>query len=222
MTSKKVSAERLDNLPIFPLQGAVLIPQGHLPLHVFEPRYRQLVEDVMQGDRILAIGSLKEGEVEGAERPEIESTLGVGVVDIHQPLGKERLLIVLRGLQRVNFLSELDVATPYRMIRASQIFDEPTKDLSLLEQRMTILRKLVVSLGGLVPDNAGQTLVEVCMRQDDPAELADLVGSAVIIDPKRRLRFLEERDICTRLDYAARAVAEAVDRLRPADHDDLN
>jgi Lon protease-like protein len=221
-TAQIVASERLDHLPIFPLPNAVLIPQGHLPLHVFEPRYRQLVSDCMDGDRMMAIALLERDETSHLDRPPLHAVAGLGYIDIHQELPDGRSLIVLRGVMRVEIRGERETDTPYRVVRAGRLRDAPPSSGGAATDAMTVVRQLVRQLGGLIPDDAGRTLVEICSRERDPGKLADLVGSAVVLEPSERQAFLEQVDVMRRLECATGALASVIDHLREGGDHVLN
>lgn len=212
-----ITPERLAQMPVFPLPNAVLIPQGHLPLHVFEPRYRQLVADCLAGDRVMAVGLLVRDETSHRDHPPLHAVAGAGVIDVHQVLPEGRSLIVLKGLQRVTIADELQATRPYRLVRAVVIEDVFPHDHAAVNDAMSIVRQLVRRLGQLLPDGAGQMLVEVCSRESDPGRLADLVGSAVLLDTPLRQRFLEQVDPLRRLDRVSHALAQAIERLADED-----
>src|SRR5438552_892484 len=74
-----VAPEALAELPIFPLPNCVLLPGGLLPLHVFEPRYRELTRDCLDGPKLLAIARLEPGhEATYFERPPVNVHAGLG------------------------------------------------------------------------------------------------------------------------------------------------
>jgi uncharacterized protein len=74
-------------LPIFPLPAVQLFPHALLPLHVFEPRYRELVRDCMAGAQLMGLPLLQPGyEARYHERPAVHAVCGVGRVIAHDPL----------------------------------------------------------------------------------------------------------------------------------------
>ena len=104
-------------LSIFPLAGAILFPRAHLPLHIFEPRYRALVTDALARDRRIAMIQPRDL----AEPPALFDIGCVGHISQVEKLDDGRFNIVLEGLTRFRLLSEIDVTTPFRQVEASFI-----------------------------------------------------------------------------------------------------
>lgn len=105
-------------LPIFPLPGTVLLPGEVLPLHVFEPRYLDLVRDALAGHRIFGVVAIRpgfEGEQLGA--PPVETVGCAGLVIRHLELPGGRCLVWLLGVNRFTIREELPALTPYRQVR---------------------------------------------------------------------------------------------------------
>src|SRR2546430_10534876 len=99
MTDDAQRVERqLHRLPIFPLPGAVLLPRGLIPLHVFEPRYRKMVRDCQRGAGVLALANVPaEALRRGEETPRVLPIVGAGLLARVEPLPDGRSNIVLRG-----------------------------------------------------------------------------------------------------------------------------
>ena len=94
-------------LPLFPLPNVVLFPGVYLPLHVFEPRYRAMTREVLDGDRIVGMTLLKPGFEEQYEgRPPIFPIGCAGVVTHAERLEDGRFNIVLQGVERFRVLDE--------------------------------------------------------------------------------------------------------------------
>lgn len=102
---------------IFPLAGALLFPRSHLPLHIFEPRYRALVTDALARDR--RIGMIQPREPERNRLPALFDVGCVGRISQFEALDDGRFNITLEGLSRFRVVREIDVATPFRQIEAS-------------------------------------------------------------------------------------------------------
>ncbi|MCE3544298.1 LON peptidase substrate-binding domain-containing protein, partial [Escherichia coli] len=101
-------------LSIFPLPGALLFPGMHLPLHIFEPRYRALVSDAMARDR--RIGMIQPNG--GGDVPGLYALGCVGRIAEVEALDDGRYNLVLEGVALFRTLRELDVTTPFRQVEA--------------------------------------------------------------------------------------------------------
>lgn len=113
-------------LPIFPLTGVVLLPRNWLPLHVFEPRYRALVEDAMAGDRFIGMiqplvpadDDAPDPLVELPADPEIYPVGCAGRIERCEPQADGRFVILLRGVSRFRIRAELAPRRGYRRVEA--------------------------------------------------------------------------------------------------------
>ena len=86
--------------PLFPLPDVVHFPHLLLPLHIFEPRYREMVADAIEGDRLLAMALLKPGSTTTAGSPPIHNTVCLGRITANQQTEDGRYYLVLQGLSR--------------------------------------------------------------------------------------------------------------------------
>jgi uncharacterized protein len=110
-------------VPVFPLNGAILLPRSVLPLNIFEPRYLEMVDDVLSGSRLIAIVQ-PERQSADVSKTDPESPLGtivpvrsigcVGRLTAFQETDDGRILISLVGLSRCILGRELSATTPYR------------------------------------------------------------------------------------------------------------
>lgn len=119
-------------ISIFPLAGAILYPGLHLPLHIFEPRYRAMIGDALARDR--RIGMIQpHRQVEGAP---LYAVGCLGKIDNVEAMEDGRYNIVLQGEARFRILRELDVTTPFRQVEA-ELFDElEDESLAAIERAM--------------------------------------------------------------------------------------
>ncbi len=124
-----MTTQTLSRLSIFPLSGALLFPGMHLPLHIFEPRYRALVSDAMARDR--KIGMIQPLSGPDAANPKLYSVGCIGKIDQVEALDDGRYNLVLEGLSRFRLIRELDVTTPFRQIEAELISDAIDPVLSI-------------------------------------------------------------------------------------------
>ena len=122
-------------VPVFPLPEAVFFPRTLLPLHVFEPRYRQMVRDSRTGDRIIAMALLKPGwEPEYYGAPDVYPLGCAGTLEEVVELENDRYNIKLSGVCRVRFLS-FESERPYRIARVLPVPENvPPDDAAGVEQ----------------------------------------------------------------------------------------
>lgn len=102
-------------IPVFPLPGAILLPRGQLPLNIFEPRYLNMVDDAMAGDRIIGLLQPRAGT---SGLPNLSPVGCAGRITSFAETSDGRYLITLTGCARFRLASELSAQTPYRQIRA--------------------------------------------------------------------------------------------------------
>ncbi|MCX6543062.1 MAG: LON peptidase substrate-binding domain-containing protein [Acidobacteria bacterium] len=134
-------------LPIFPLPNAVLFPGVFLPLHIFETPFREMVADVLAGDRLIGMVLLKPGwDREPTESPSVFSIGCAGLISHVEHLDDGRYNIVLRGIDRFRILEE-DVERSYRLARVDYLVDTLTAvdREGLRQQRHRLERLLTVS-----------------------------------------------------------------------------
>jgi Lon protease-like protein len=104
-------------LPIFPLTGALLLPRGHLPLNIFEPRYLAMVDSALSTTRL--IGMIQPTEPEDKVlKPKLSAVGCAGRIVSYRETEDGRFLITLLGVCRFRAVEELTTVTPYRQLRA--------------------------------------------------------------------------------------------------------
>ena len=101
-------------VPVFPLSGVILLPRAQLPLNIFEPRYLNMVDDAMAGDRLITMVQASGGLT---AKPELASVGCVGKITSFSETSDGRYLITLTGVCRARLASELPVQSPYRQCR---------------------------------------------------------------------------------------------------------
>jgi hypothetical protein len=112
-----------DLIPVFPLQGCILLPRSTLPLNIFEPRYLEMVDDVLAGDRIVGIIQPR-GAPEAQESPQgktapLRQTGCAGRVTAYSETDDGRILITLTGIARFDIVTEPSTEKPYRRCRVT-------------------------------------------------------------------------------------------------------
>jgi len=195
----------LDHLPLFPLP-LVLFPGAALPLHIFEPRYRQLLADCLEGDRRFGIARLDEGVAE-SEVP--AGTVGcVAEIVNTETLPDGRSNIVVRGAERFALLSLVSSAHPYRVCRAELVEDEFEigAELDAVAERVRDVFGRVARAARTLADDP-DPLPEL---PDDAAGLSFVVASMIDIDLDARQELLASRSPLARLRQLDRVLSAAL------------
>jgi Lon protease-like protein len=105
-------------LPIFPLTGVLLLPRGHLPLNIFEPRYLAMTRDAMAGDRLIGMVQPTDLHQPLAGNPPVYPTGCAGLVSSFAETDGGRFLITLTGVSRFRIREELPLLHGYRRVGA--------------------------------------------------------------------------------------------------------
>jgi Lon protease-like protein len=206
------SAEAFDRLPIFPLPLVQLFPHALLPLHIFEPRYRELLKDCLAGDRVMAIATLEPGYAADYEgRPPVRAICGVGRVIGHQPLPDGRANILLRGVTRARIVSELPPDCAYRLARLTPLSDRVAAGLDRAAAVQTLV--LLADQIALRLPSGGETLRGLARSQPEPGPLVDVLSAALITDAGERQTLLELLDVAERVDRVTTRLATLLSGL---------
>jgi Lon protease-like protein len=181
-------------IPVFPLDGALLLPHGALPLNIFEPRYLNMVDDAMAGERIIGLIQTRPGG--DPERPLLAPIGCAGRITAFTETSDGRYLITLTGLSRFRAREELPVMTPYRQLRADFMPFEadlrPAQDDDGFD-RIRLLRALKDYLEHRNLDLDWET------AKAAPAEaLVNSLCMALPFEPAEKQALLEAGDLCGR------------------------
>jgi len=109
----RTPADLPQRLPLFPLAGALLLPRADLPLNIFEPRYLEMVDDALSGERM--IGMIQPRlDAGSAEVPVLMEVGCAGRITSYAETADSRMMITLTGVSRFRLVDELRIETPYR------------------------------------------------------------------------------------------------------------
>lgn len=200
-------------LKVFPLPSVVLLPGSAIPLHIFEPRYRELLADAMATDKVFAMAQVLPGQesmVAGA--PELEPMMCIGSVAIHHPLEDGRSNLVLAGVVRAKVVRELPLVHRYREVAAVVVEDEVLDEQDPDE---VSLRAAVIELMARLPTQVAERVAQVTSRVRGGA-LADVLASTLMEDVVRRYEVLCETDVRERMRMVAQEALYLVGSLKPS------
>jgi uncharacterized protein len=182
-----------DLLPLFPLPNVVLFPNVFLPLHIFEPRYREMVADALASDRMIGMVLLRPGwdrDYEG--RPPIYSVGCTGLLTHNERLPDGRYHVVLRGIERFRILEE-DHALSYRRGLIEPLRDEPlgTGDRASIVRQRSKLESML----GPAQSSAGDPRMPASMSDED---LVNALAQYLDLEPLEKQALLEKPCLRTR------------------------
>lgn len=182
-------------IPVFPLPGAILLPRGQLPLNIFEPRYLNMIDDAMAGDRI--IGMI---QPQGSQSLPGLSPVGcAGRITSFAETSDGRYLITLTGCARFRLAAELPTQTPYRQIRAdfapfeADLAAPPVDDVGL--DRETLLDALRAYL-----ETRGLDIDWDTAETAPPEALINSLSMALPFEPAEKQALLEAASLTDRSD----------------------
>ncbi len=194
---------------LFPLPEVVLFPHSVLPLHIFEPRYRQMTEDALATDRLIAIVQIRPtAEWNQAEEPELESVGCLGRIFKHERLPDGRFNFLLLGRKRIRLDREIANGKLYRSSKAT-IIEEVAADETIEERRRELVALFrQVHQGEIDPD------LDALFETELPlGVLADIITQAMGLPASTKQSFLAEPSV-------GRRVLSLLDRLRAAESND--
>ncbi len=188
--------ERRVRVPIFPLAGAILFPRSQLPLHIFEPRYREMVQDAMDGAGRIGMIQPQLFEADGVGEPPLYSVGCLGEIVGVEELTDGSFNIVLHGSNRFRIVGETDLGTPYRHAEVViDAFDDADPDPLPIAQRAEVereARRLGDALGLAVDWNAVGRL--------DDEMLVNAIAQVAPFDLGAKQALLEEQNLAGRTD----------------------
>jgi uncharacterized protein len=186
-------------LPLFPLPNVVFFPRRLLPIHVFEPRDRKMVENVVSGDRLMGVALLKPGwESSYYDTPPVYRVMGMGKILEYEKLGNGNYNIWLSGLERASIIYEIQ-EKPFRVAKIEIMRDR--HDASNPSETPHARREMVETARQLsrVSPHLAEDLRKAIDEQVYPGALADAIASVVCSDSYEKHCVLAERDLCRRI-----------------------
>lgn len=180
-------------LPIFPLPDIWLSPMTLMPLNIFEPRYRQMIEDLLDGPGRLVMGTVVEGQ-DGQDDPEIYPIAGLGEIGRHEKLDDGRFKIWIMGLKRVRVV-EVESDHPYRMVEAESIAESQPEGKE--KKMLTVsLRRALDEVLAESPEN--QRPPEKVLKNFSVGSLADILCSQLDLQRTRTQQIFATLDTAER------------------------
>ncbi len=218
-------------VPVMTLPNVILFPQAMLPLYIFEPRYRKMLQDALETHRMFTIAMQKPGL--SKESPSAVAGLGLIRASVKNKDGTSNL--VLQGIMRV----ELESTVRYRPYRISRIrpLKVPTADtqaVEVLTQKLVVLVgqrlelgfdmpfKTFPELGDATGDSGSEPIAIQAFREvvqrltklDDPEQLADLISATLLPSPLHRQKILATASVPDRLRHLITFLRAEIRRMK--------
>ncbi|TVP77241.1 MAG: hypothetical protein EA353_10795 [Puniceicoccaceae bacterium] len=199
-------------VPVMTLSQTVLFPQAMMPLFIFEPRYREMLQHALETDRIFAVAALDEREEDAEALETPYPVAGVGVIRAckQNPDGTSNL--ILQGLARVEF-ENIVCEEPYRRARIHQLTsqsDGSEKNLNAIQPTLLAMIQTQMRLGAAIPQEVLQFLSNI----RDPECVLDLAIYTLCPSGHFKQELLETRGILARFEKFERALRVQIDRLK--------
>jgi uncharacterized protein len=194
---------------LFPLPNLVLFPHVVQPLHVFEPRYRDMTTDALDDDSLIAMALLKpDWESDQGDRPPIHPMVCLGRIVANQRLDDGRFLLLLRGLSRARIVKELDSERPYRKAQLQLMPDIMTLTIKETQRiRYQLAEMILPRFSGSDADK--QRLKDLFEGEMPLGPLIDCLCFQLPLTVPRKQEMLDETDVGTR----ARTLIDALNTI---------
>lgn len=191
---------------LFPLPNLVLFPHVIQGLHIFEPRYRQLMADTVAADMVMGLVLLRPGwEKDYDERPPIHPVACFGRVTHYEQLADGRYNLRVKGVSRTRLVEEVPAPKLYRVARAELIADVVPEGLPRLAELRRQLSDAV--LPRFPADGPAHHQLRELFEGDTPlAQLCDMLAYALPLPLELKQQLLEEPHVAVRVEVMASAL----------------
>jgi Lon protease-like protein len=194
---------------LFPLPNLVLYPHVMQPLHIFEERYREMLEDALATDKLIAMAVLKPGwEADYDSRPPICDCACLGKVVAHNQLEDGRSNVLLLGVERVRIVEEKQPLRSFRQANVEII--EDCYDFASGADKACIQEMLLTAFRKHLPCTCQlpEQLEEMLSQHLPLGLLTDLAAYALPLDTQVKCRLLAEKRVSVRAEILLHQVAK--------------
>ncbi len=200
-------------MPVMTLPEAVLFPQAIMPLFIFEPRYRQMLNDVLTNHRLFAVVGLDLARAESTGQFEPPYDTGtVGIVRASHKNDDGTSNLVLQGLCRIQ-VNRIIQEEPYRLIDIDRLHSTPGAEEDILRQAMEDLNRLLKikeAAGGEIPKEVMKQLLKV----KEPALFVDLAAYSLCANPLIKQKILSTLEVIKRFEIYNKQLESEIKELK--------
>ena len=196
----KATGDLPPRIAVFPLRGAILLPRATLPLNIFEPRYLEMLNDVISGSRVLGIiqpdGVEGERESPAGKGAQIRRIGCAGRVTAYQEIEDGRLIVSLTGIARFEVRTELATAKPYRTFEVS--YDRYAGDLEVGRGEDEVDRERLLSVLKTYLDRRGLKADWSVIERSTTEQLINSLSLISPYSPEEKQALLEAESVKAR------------------------
>jgi ATP-dependent Lon protease len=202
-----------DEVPVMTLPNVAFFPQALLPLHIFEPRYRHMLRDVLASNRIFAIAGLDLRQIGQTENPEPQHRIaGLGIIRACQKNDNGTSNLLIQGLCRAE-IDSIVSDEPYRRIRIRALTSEPGASLDENERLRAELARLIKLKLKLVATQASD-LTRFLKTVADPEAFVDIAAFSLCENPTLKQKLLETLDVHRRFQLFNRELRRDIEQIK--------
>lgn len=206
-----------DEVPMMTLPNVAFFPQALMPLHIFEPRYRQMLRDVLATNRLFAVAGLDVAALQDPTKFEPPHRVAsVGIVRACQKNDNGTSNLLLQGLCRVA-IEAIVRDDPYRKVRIRALTSAPgaTSDENEdLRRELARLLNLKLRLSSPAPASAGKEMTAFLKTVDDPEAFVDIAAFSMCEDASLKQRLLDTLDVHQRLSLFGERLRREIEQLK--------
>ena len=180
---------------LFPLPSLVLFPRAIQALHLFEPRYCEMLADALQSDRLIAMATLTSPPMQGVGDPLISRNICIGTVISHVEREDEQHVILLEGIKRATITAEMDAGRCYRIAKVDVLDDlYPPSGNSL---RGELRAELLHQFEKLIPSTKTlqEGFAELLSGSMELGPITDVISHTLPIPAETKLQLLGEANV---------------------------
>lgn len=187
-----------EEVPVMTLPNVAFFPQALMPLHIFEPRYRQMLRDVLATNRLFAVAGLDVRQLgpSGAIEPP-HRVASVGIIRACQKAGDGTSNLLLQGICRVK-IEAIVAEQPYRRIRVRALASQPGATVEEIHRLHRELARLLALREKLATPGSHE-MAAFLKTVDDPEAFVDLAAFSLCEDQSLKQTLLETLDLSRRL-----------------------
>ncbi len=213
-----ISVNFAREIPVFALDAVVLLPQQVLPLHIFEPRYIQMVEHALDGSGQIAMAVVCDNVQDLSGDPLIKPAVCIGQIVQHESLPDGRFNVLIQGICRATIVED-HLPSGDRLYRQAILepVGEPNQDAGHLHQLRHWIESELAD-GSLQNLTVAEHVIEYVRNEEVPnSAVLELISFALLSDHRLRYRLLAEGDVDRRAELIERELHSLADLIRMAE-----